>query len=249
MPTLISRGTAAARAFGLTGSSSGQLYTQTYTSNGTFTPMTGVTNVVTLVGQGGSSSSDAPALFPDDYAITETSQSSGTPGGTPLPLAYADIASYLVNNIINVCNAGGIQTIYHTATGSSNDRYVVYPDNTYVFIAATSYPFTAYMYPGTWSLTGAGLPVPPSGSITSYASTPSGYYHATGTYQAAGAPGANSTALGQTFAGASQVGTYPTATGQAATPVTYNNLAVTPGTGYPIVVGAGGSVSISYIIP
>lgn len=248
MPTLISRGTAAARAFGLTGSNSGQLYTQTFTSNGTFTPLPGVTNVVALVGRGGSSTSDAPAVFPDFYAVNEVTSGGGS-GGTPLPLSYSTIAQD-ISDIVSTCNAGGFQTIYHNWIGSSFDTWVIFSDNTYVYNSATKYAFTSYMVAGSWSIqTTGGVPNPPSGSINSYASATYGTYHATGQYIAGGSAGANTTALGYTFSGASQVGTYPTATGQAATPVTYNNVAVTPGTGYPIVVGAGGSVSISFIIP
>ena len=50
--------------------------------------------------------------------------------------------------------------------------------------------------------------------------------------------GASTTAFGYTFLGG---------TGGAATPVTYNNVAVTPGGSYSIVVPSGGSVSITYI--
>lgn len=49
--------------------------------------------------------------------------------------------------------------------------------------------------------------------------------------------GASTTAFGKTFAGG---------TGGAATPVTYNNVALTPGQSYGLVVPTGGSVSITY---
>ena len=52
-----------------------------------------------------------------------------------------------------------------------------------------------------------------------------------------GSTGASSTALGYTFAGGA---------GGAATPVTYNNVAVTSGSSYSIVVPSGGSVTIQY---
>lgn len=249
MPTLISRGTAAARAFGLTGASSGQLYTQTFTSNGTFTPLFGVTNVVTIVGRGGSSTSDFQTTFPFDYARVYIEQDPGGSGGASLLPIYANEAAYNLTSDADTCNSGGFQTIYHDYGGSGYQTYTVYPDNTYNFTSSTKYPFTSYMVAGTWSVQGYGLPTPPSGTFFTYSTTPTGFWHLTGDYIAAGSAGANSSGLGYTFPGASQVGSYPTATGQAATPVTYNNVAVTPGTGYPIVVGAGGSVSISFIIP
>ena len=248
MPTVISRGAAAARAFGFTGSSSGQIYTQVFASNGTFTPLPGVTNVTTLYGRGGSSTSDTTASFPGDYAYSIVSPASGGSGGTPLPLAYTTIAQN-ITDIVNTCNAGGIQTIYHDYFGGGVEIWDINPDNTYTLNPSTKFPFTAFMVAGTWAIFTNTLPNPPSGSVTSYATSPDGYYHATGNYIAGGSAGTNSSALSYTFSGASQVGTYPTATGQAATPVTYNNVAVTPGTGYPIVVGAGGEVRISFIIP
>lgn len=247
MPTVISRGAAAARAFGFTGSSSGQIYTQVFTSNGTFTPLPGVTNVTTLYGRGGSSTSDSTANFPGDYAYNIVSVGSGT-GGTPLPLDLATIGQDIVD-IVNTCNAGGMQTIYHNWGGSGYDIWEVLVDDTYRYTAGTKYAFTSYMVAGTWSVYTNTLPNPPSGTITSYATTPDGYYHAVGQYIAGGSEGTNSSALSYTFPGATQVGTYPTATGQSATPATYNNIAVTPGTNYPIVVGAGGEVRISFIIP
>jgi hypothetical protein len=49
--------------------------------------------------------------------------------------------------------------------------------------------------------------------------------------------GASTTGFGKTF---------PGGTGGAATPVTYNNVAVTPGASYKLVVPAGGSITITY---
>lgn len=247
MPTVISRGAAAARAFGFTGSSSGQIYTQVFTSNGTFTPLPGVTNVTTLYGRGGSSTSDFQTSFPGDYAYSIVNPASGS-GGTPLPLDYATVAQS-ITDIVNTANAGGIQTIYHDYGGGGYEIWDINPDDTYTLNPSTKFPFTAYMVAGTWSVFTNTLPNPPTGSIISYATSPDGYYHAVGQYIQAGVEGTNSSGLSYTFAGATQVGTYPTATGQAATPATYNNIAVTPGTNYPIVVGAGGEVRISFIIP
>ena len=247
MPTPISRGAAAARAFGFTGSQSGQLYTQTFTSNGTFTPMAGVTNVVTLVGQGGSSSSDFQTTSESFIQRNTLEPYPLGSGPNPLPVSFLTVAQYVID-IVNLCNTGGIQSFNYTT-----DSYTtVYPDQTWSQDTDTPYTFTAYMIPGTWSVITEGfVPYPPVGQVTSYAQAQTSYgvYRPQGQYIAAGSAGGNSSALGYTFSGAAQVGTYPTATGQSATPVTYNNVAVTPGTGYPIVVGAGGSVKISFIIP
>ena len=247
MPTLISRGTAAARAFGLTGSSSGQLYTQTFTSNGTFTPMAGVTNVVTLVGQGGSSSSDFQTALGDNVQFNslEKALNITLSGPYSLPLDYITLAQPVID-IVNQCNAGGMQTFAY----SPNDYWTTYYNDTYDTNAGPQpATFSAYTIAGTWSVTASGLPFPATGSVTSWASAPTGYYKPSGQYIAAGSAGGNSSALGYTFPGAAQAGTYPNATGQSATPVTYSSIPVTPGTNYPIVVSSGGYVSISFIIP
>lgn len=51
--------------------------------------------------------------------------------------------------------------------------------------------------------------------------------------------GASATGFGKTF---------PGGTGGAATPVPYNNVAVTPGASYPLVVPSGGSITITYYV-
>ena len=61
-----------------------------------------------------------------------------------------------------------------------------------------------------------------------------------------GGAGTAATALGQTFAGGSYTGSYPTAVGAPATPTTFNAIPVTPSTDYPIIVPPGGRVTITY---
>ena len=236
MPTLISRGTASARAFGLTGSSSGQLYTQTFGSNGTFTPMAGVTNVVTLVGRGGSSTSDYPTF--GQFQCTVEANIAGT-GPNPPPLAWSTVAADIYTAGAQM-NVGGDQTGYLFNLGS----FGTYADQTWY---GTTYQtsFDYFTVAGTWTVEAFNAPVPPSGNV-GYAQ---GLYRAQGTYIAPGSGGTNSSALGYSFPAAQQVGSYPNATGQSAATFTYNNIAVTPGTNYPIVVGGGGVVQISFIIP
>lgn len=240
MPTLISRGTAAARAYGLTGSNKGQLYTQTFTSNGTFTPMTGVTNITTLVGQGGSAQGDYPNFYQNFYVTRVIDENSGS-GGSGLPIPWSTIAAQAVS-VYNAFNAGGDQSAFSWDTY----WYFFYPDQTYNAINLGSNNFPYYTIPG-WSIFGLGnVPYPPSGDAY-YGS--GGSYAIQGSYYEPGSNGTNSSGLGYTFPAATLSGSYPFRPSVAATPVTYNNIAVTPGTNYPIVVGAGGSVAISYIIP
>jgi hypothetical protein len=244
VPTLISRGTAAARAFGFSGSNSGQLYTQTFTSNGTFTPLAGVTNVTTLVGQGGSAQGDYPE-FQNWMGISQVIDNGFGTGTSPLPIPWADIAS-IPYDVYNTFNAGGDQsgyfydiTRYDFVSNGVTDTY------TLVNLGAVNFPY--YTYATTWQIGSTGTaPNPPSG-LAYY--TDVGEYRIQGMFQQYGNNGTNSSALGYTFPAATLSGSYPNRASQTATPVTYSNIAVTPGTNYPIVVGAGGSVAISYIIP
>lgn len=243
MPTLISRGTASARAFGLTGSNKGQLYTQTFTSNGTFTPMAGVTNIVTLVGRGGTAQGD----YQDYLSLKLMGQvyngdpGSGSSGSIPIP--YSDI-TYGMYNVVQTFNAGGIQSGYFFNVV----YFEMFSNNTYNYNAGGSEDFPYYTYPGTWGITATGNVLYP-GFVDFYNYGEFGNYYMSGSFQQYGSDGTGSSALGYTFAGATLSGSYPNRATQTATPVTYNNIAVTPGTNYPIVVGAGGSVAISYIIP
>lgn len=240
MPTLISRGAAAARGYGVTGSNSGQLYRETFTSNGTFTPRTGVTNITTLVGQGGSAQGDYPEFYQNFYVTRVLDNGSGS-GGASLPIPWSTIAAEAVS-VYNAFNAGGDQSGFFWDT----KWYYFYSNNTYDVTNLGSNNFPYYTYPG-WLIYGTGLvPYPPVGDAY-YGSF--GSYAIQGMFQQYGSDGTNSSALGYTFPAATLSGAYPNRPSQAATPVTYNNLAVTPGTGYPIVVGAGGSVQITYIIP
>lgn len=63
-----------------------------------------------------------------------------------------------------------------------------------------------------------------------------------------GSAGTASTALGKTFPGGTYTGTYPNAVGSAASTTTFTNVAVTPGTSYPIVVPSGGQVTLQYYV-
>lgn len=243
MPTVISRGAAAARAFGFTGSLSGQLYTQTFTSNGTFTPLPGVTNVTTLVGQGGSAQGDYVDYLSNKLMGQVFNGGSGTGGSGSIPFPYSTITADLYN-LIQTFNAGGIQSGYFFNVF----YYEMFSSNTYNFTQGGAEDFPYYTYPGTWGVNATGNVLYP-GFVDFYNYGEFGNYYMGGAYQQYGSDGTNSSALGYTFPAATLSGSYPNRASQTATPVTYNNVAVTPGTNYPIVVGAGGSVKISFIIP
>lgn len=236
MPTIVTRGAASARGFGFAGVDL-NLTTVTITSSTTWTAPTGVTNLVALIGQGGSSSSDYQGGI--SAASSDAGSSSSGSGSNSLPLSAS-----AVYNTSNICasafNAGG----YRSASYAVDRSFTFYANNTFSW--SDSYPygssglFPYYLVAGTWSLVGSPL----SGSL-SYGDSAS--YYAAGDAILPGSSGGNTTGFGYTFSGAAQVGSYPSATGQAATPVTYTNVAVTPGVGYSISVASGGSVIIQYL--
>ena len=236
MPTIVTRGAASARGYGFAGVDL-NLTTVTITSSTTWVAPVGVTNLVAVIGQGGNSGSDyqGGASFSD----TSVSNAGSGSGGSSLPLSGAAMGG-LATGSASVFNGGGYVS---NATIQTRD-FTFYPNNTFgssnSYPAGTSGTYPYYFVAGTWSAQGG----PYSGSL-SYGD--SGYWYAGGDIIYPGGSGGNTTGFGYTFSGASQVGSYPNASGQAATPVTYTNVTVSPGTGYTISVASGGSVIIQYL--
>ncbi len=239
MPTITSRGAGSAQGFGFAGKTL-SIVSRTFTSNTTFVAPTGVTNLIAVIGRGGSSTSD----FQTSIAVAEVNVSNSASGSGTNSLR-PPISTQAVYNTADICasvyNAGGYRDAYRAV----NRDFTFYSNQTYSW--SDSYPygsgstlFPYYLVAGTWSLQGSPL----SGSLN-YGDSAS--YYASGGIIQPGSSGGNTTAFGFTFTGAAQVGAYPTATGQSATSVTYNNVAVTPGNSYTIGVASGGAVTIQYL--
>jgi len=237
MPTIITRGAASARGYGFSQASSGagSLQTVTFTSSTTWVAPAGVTNLVAVIGAGGPSSDDAPGGI--SVASVNVGNSVSGSGANNLPISAA--AAYNTANICaSIYNAGGYQSAVHAF-----DRdFTFYSNNTFSWTDSNPWgsgTFPYYLVAGTWGLAGSPL----SGSL----GYPGSFgYAAVGEVIFPGGPGGTTTAFGYSFPGASQVGSYPNASGIPATSVTYNNVAVTPGNSYPITVASGGSVVIQY---
>lgn len=237
MPTIITRGAASARGYGFNQTTSGSatLQTVTFTSSGTWVAPAGVTNLVAVIGQGGPSSDDAPGgISVADVSVTNSVSGSGA---NNLPISAA--AAYNTANICaSIYNAGG----YQSASHAFNRNFIFYSNNTFAWTDSNPWgtgTFPYYIVAGTWSLVGS----PMSGSL----GYPGSFgYAATGQVIFPGGSGGTSAAFGYSFPGASQIGSYPNATGQSASSITYTNVAVTPTTSYPITVAYGGSVTIQY---
>lgn len=235
MPTIVTRGGASARGFGFAGKAL-NLVTVTLTSSTTWVAPVGVTNLVAVIGQGGSSTSDYQGGI--SVANVSVSNSASGSGANNLPIS-ASSAYNTANICASVFNAGG----YRNASNAFEREFTFYSNNTFAWTDSNPWgsgTFPYYLVAGTWGLTGSPL----SGNL-SYPGSFS--YAASGDVIYPGSAGSNTTAFGYTFSGASQVGSYPNATGQSATPVTYTNVAVTPGNSYSVTVASGGSVIIQYL--
>lgn len=240
MPILSSLGSASGKGFGLTASGA-LLNTVTFTANGNWVAPVSVSNVAVLTGQG------SPGV--SDYITTGVYNAFflAYQGSSPSPVAQPPYAQW-----------ADVYADYNTALSQLNLSYPSWGPSTY--LAGRSYFVYSNNY---WERSGSNADLSglyltsvssnpvrspsTSGNIT-YSSLSAG---ATGwtvvaNGYAQGYAGSASTALGKSFPGGSYTGTYPNGTGSAATPATYNNVTVTPGASYPIVVPSGGSVTIQY---
>lgn len=231
MPTIVTRGGASARGFGFAGTTL-NLVTVTLTSSTTWVAPAGVTNLVAVIGQGGSSTSDYIGGASANSAGVSNAGSGSGPN--TLPISASSVYGP-VDTAASILNNGG-----YSGFPVYSRTFVFYPDNSFSFSDSGGGSFGLYSVAGSWSVSGG----PFSGNLN-YGDSAS--YTAVGQAYYPGSSGGTTTAFGYSFPGASQVGSYPNATGQSATPVTYNNVAVTPGNSYSISVPSGGSVIIQYL--
>lgn len=232
MPTIATRGAGSARGLGFAGTTL-NVTEQTFTSSTTWVAPAGVTNLVAVIGRGGSSTSDY--IGAASAASASTGNAGSGSGSNSLPISSSSVANQ--PNIV----AGLLNTGYTASPLSTVDRtFTFYPNNTFNFSDSGGGAYPLIPVNGTWSVSGSA-----TSSSLNYGDSAS--YVAVGQAYYPGSSGGTTTAFGYSFPGASQVGSYPNATGQSATPVTYNNVAVTPGNSYSISVPSGGSVVIQYL--
>lgn len=192
--------------------------TQTFTTNTSWVAPAGVTSILTLTGNGVAGTPGGPQ--PGSILVANVSyQTSGTGAGGPAN-TWSNMQG-LVNNAISTLNSGGSGSV-------STALLLKYANGTEdLFPSSTSYGgaiagTASASYGGGWQS---------SGAITS-----SGTASANFLVNTSSTTGASTSAFGFTF---------PGGTGGPATPVTYTNVVVTPGTSYPINA-AGGSITIAY---
>lgn len=232
MPTIVTRGAASARGFGFAGKGL-NITEQTFTSSTTWVAPAGVTNLVAVIGRGGSSTSDY--IGGASAASASVTNAGSGSGANSLPISASSVSSQ-PDTVAGLLNVG-----FTTSPLSTNSRtFVFYPNNTFSFSDSGGGAYPLVPVNGTWSVSGSA-----SSSNLNYGDSAS--YVAVGQAYYPGSSGGSSSAFGYTFSGASQSGSYPNAIGQSATPVTYTNVAVTPGNSYSISVASGGSVTIQYL--
>ena len=208
------------RLFALTGGA--KLVTETFTTSTTWTAPLTTAVIGTLTGEG---ADGTPATVQSaamvSCNVTYYTSGSGTPGSGPVQWTQAQSGADTVRNTLN---AGGAAVTFNTY------QIDAYPDGTNYLTEYAQYvedvvAGSAYdTYSGGWQSSG---PIAASGWSTVHYD-----------YVQPAFDGANTTGFGKTFAGG--------VSGGAATPVTYNNVAVTPGAAYTLVIPAGGSITITY---
>ena len=197
-----------------------RVVTETFTSSQTWVCPLGVSKINTLTGKGQDGSNDSQ---PGTSAVLINVRYNATGvGASGSSLTWSNVDA-LLNNYVAQLSAGGTFSYQRIITDA-------YSDGSFT---DTGGPQTlASVVPGSASkiTTGAWAS---SGAITA-----SGDGGASYNYYLAGAPGADVTGFGYTFAGGAAY--------TAATPVAIDNVPVVGGTSYSLVVPAGGSITISY---
>lgn len=229
MPTLISRGAASGKAFGLT--SAGKIETVTFTSSGTWVAPAGVTQISVLSGKG-QDGSPVSYLGTTQYWASKSAINWGNPAYAQWGDLYGEAVTARNALLAAVGGYGpsNVLTSYQFNISSINDSWAV---------GNQSYSdYSSYIIDSVGSFTTEGN-VATSGNIVSSAlAFGVNAWKFTVNYTAPGFLGASSTAIGKTFPGGNNV---------PAPTTIFTNVAVTPGTSYPINVASGGSVTIQYL--
>lgn len=226
MPTILTRSAGSARGYGLTGNPTIYRVQETLQST-TWTAPAGVTNLLTVTGKG----QDGVAAFWQDI--------SSVPFSSILPYWLADVPDTNFGSVGVENFAQSQWNLFPANPGAgtvnmswSCRRYVSYPS---VIQAETFGPYDIRCT-GTKTKVGNGWgsTYPPDPGFRPIYEIGGGIQFFTPQFD-----GANTTGFGYTFAGG---------VGAPATPTTYNNVAVTPGTTYTINSTGDGYIIIVYYL-
>lgn len=235
MPSIISRGAGSIKALGFFTPATSTLQTVNFTSSGTWVAPSSVTNVVSLSGEGADGSATSTGTSGPLFSAAALPYSAGS---NPPFAQWSDLYNAAVASR-NVFSA----TVGGAGPSSVNDAYrlYIYPSNYWDVAGYNTGDYSSLTITSVSGLQQAGtFATPTSGPIYYSGLGPgsNGWYFEVN-YSTGGFVGADSTALGKTFPG----GSYG-----PASPVTYTNVAVTPGTSYTINVASGGFVQIQYYL-
>lgn len=218
--------------FGSVGIAMGNVVSQTFTTNTTWTAPAGVSLLSSVTGKGAAGAAAyTDANTSRSFQVMKVTGSASTSGGGGQSgiLSWSDLWSQ-AQSFQSEINAGG--------TGSDTSAiYVQYTDSRYIQNTGTNLSWSSAIA-GSASL--SAISFPQSGNVTSGASA-----SATVSFQQAGAyhsatTGASATGFGKTFPGGYS---------GPASVTTFSNVAVTPLTQYSIVVPTSGSITITYLKP
>lgn len=218
----------------------GVLTTVSFTSNGTWVAPAGVSTVVSASGKGANGVSDYVGLVATNIA-GQIHFETGLPTNPP----YAQWSNAYNNHLTALSQLNLSYPTYGPSNFTTGYTVLLQSNDYWYLISGTANLSGVYLT--GYDVTVLGSPQT-SGNIT-YAGTGGldEWYIEVYGYVAGGA-GAASTALGLTFPGGTYTGSYPNGVGNAATTTTFTNVAVTPGTSYPIVVPSGGVVTLQYYV-
>ena len=214
------------------GASGGVLRTTTFTSNTTWVAPNITNNLISAVGYGAAGAagywSTLGSIGGFVYAFSSCEALPAYGPSLDYSVPYGDAQS--IQSYVSGWNTTG-QDVFFTRT------YVYYWCNT-----ASEWRVQAINYSGRVRRTGTVSLVgnmPTSGAVPTPPGFPSREAFCTNLeYYTNPSTGASTTGFGKTF---------PGGTGGAATPTTFNNVAVIAGASYSIVVPSGGSLTITYI--
>jgi hypothetical protein len=218
--------------------SAGKLTTQTFTSDTTWVAPIGTNVLLTMSGYGGPATPDA--YYPNQPIVVSGTSILPTAGLPNPPFGqwatlYAKItdaaAIVAANSGVNNLSFSPAVFFYNVGT---DDTYNISSASGTNWVSGNSYTIAPYI----------GSPLT-SGNIT-YAQGYNSWALRADVY-GYGQNGAATTGVSKTFPGGTLTGTEPYRTTVAAVTTNFTNVPVTPGASYPIVVPAGGSLTITYI--
>lgn len=218
--------------------SSGTLQTVTFTSNTTWVAPTGVGLLRTMSGYGSAATADA--YYPSYPIVTAGADAEGGTGlSNPAFGQWDTLYAVITDGAAIVAANSGVNNLS-------------FAESLYYYNVGTDDTYNILLFSGTFWVSGGSYTISPivgspltSGNVTYAQGT-----NIWGLYASVyglGQDGTATTGVGKTFPGGTLTGTEPYRTTVPAVTTNFTNVAVTPGVSYPIVVPAGGSLTITFI--